>query len=99
MENTFNIFINPIYDKNTVYTSIKESKEDILNTAKKVEGLFLNIILKNMRNSLPKNDLFNNETKSMYEDIYDQTMSQNISEKGFGLADIITAQILKKNNQ
>ena len=98
MENTFNIFMNPIYNKKTVYTSIKESKDDILNAAKKVEGLFLNIILKSMRNSLPKNDLFNNDTKSMYEDIYDHTISQKISEKGFGLANIIAAQILKKNN-
>ena len=102
MDDTFNIFINSIYDIKTEYKPIKKSKkdieQDILNISKKIEGLFFKIILKNMRNSLPKNDLFNNETKSMYEDIYDETISQKISEKGFGLANIIAAQIPKKNN-
>ncbi|CAL4043243.1 rod-binding protein [Buchnera aphidicola] len=101
MENNFNIFITPTYSNNTLSLSAKKSekniKNNLFNTAKKVEGLFLNIILTNMRNSLPKNDLFNNETERMYTDIYDQTMSQQISKKGFGLAEIIVEQILKKN--
>lgn len=101
MGNKFNFFINPIRNTENINISIIKSKKNIeentLNTAKQVEGLFLNIILKSIRNSEIKNDLLQNETESMYADIYDQTISQQISKKGFGLAKMLLEQILKKN--
>ncbi|MCW5196609.1 rod-binding protein [Buchnera aphidicola (Pemphigus obesinymphae)] len=101
MENKFNFFINPIQKiENTNISIIKSKKnveENTLNIAKQVEGLFLNIILKSIRNSEIKNDLLNNETESMYADIYDQVISQQISKKGFGLAKMLIEQISKKN--
>ncbi|CAL4322745.1 rod-binding protein [Buchnera aphidicola] len=102
MENKFNFFINPIRNTENINIPIIKSKENIekntLNAAQQVEGLFLNIILKSIRNSEIKNDLLNNETESLYADIYDQTISQQISKKGFGLAKMLLEQILKKNN-
>ena len=98
MDNQFNIFINHAYEDNTLsqlkYSLKKDSKKNILNVATEVESLFIKIMLKSMRNSIPKEGLLENNTESMYTDIYDQQISKNMSEKGFGLANIIMKQIL-----
>ncbi|WP_284443031.1 rod-binding protein [Buchnera aphidicola] len=69
-----------------------------LQTAREVEGVFIQLLLKNMRNSLSKDNLLDNNQSRLYTDFYDQQLSQEISKKGIGLSDIILKQIqLQKN--
>jgi len=69
-----------------------------LKTAKEVESVFIQILLKNMRNTLLKDSLLDNNQSHLYTDIYDQQLSQEISKKGIGLTDIILNQIQPKKN-
>ncbi|HMI76799.1 MAG TPA: rod-binding protein [Buchnera sp. (in: enterobacteria)] len=102
MDNQFSVFMNNAYKDNTLshlqYSLKKDSKKNILHVAKEVEGLFINIMLQSMRHSIPKNGLLENNAESMYTDIYDQQISKKMSEKGFGLSDMIIEQILHNKN-
>ncbi|AEO08136.1 rod-binding protein [Buchnera aphidicola] len=69
-----------------------------IEAAKKVEGIFIQILLKSMRNTLFKNNLFDNNQSRLYTDIYNQKISEEISKKGIGLTDMILKQIQKQKN-
>ncbi|XBC38510.1 MAG: rod-binding protein [Buchnera aphidicola (Melaphis rhois)] len=80
---------------NQLQCSKQKNKNDTYNSqvAKQVEGLFLYIMLKSMRNSFPKDTLINRSQEHIYEDIYDQFITQEISKKGLGLSKMIEKQI------
>lgn len=69
-----------------------------IEAAKKVEGIFIQILLKSMSNTLFKNNLFDNNQSRLYTDIYNQKISEKISQKGIGLTDIILKQIQTQKN-
>lgn len=80
------------------YQVRNNSKKYALQTAQEVESLFIQILLKSMRNSLPQNDLLGNDQSRLYTENYDQELSQSISKRGIGLTDIILKQMqLKKD--
>jgi flagellar protein FlgJ len=62
--------------------------------AQQFESMFLSMMLKNMRASLPGSDPLANDASKMATDMYDQQLAQNMSKgKGIGLADALVAQI------
>lgn len=62
--------------------------------AQQFESMFLSMMLKNMRATLPGTDPMANEGSKMATDLYDQQLVQNLSKgKGMGLADALVAQI------
>lgn len=63
--------------------------------AQQFESMFLSMMLKNMRASLPNSDPLANDASRMATDMYDQQLAQNIASKGhgIGLADALVAQI------
>ena len=62
--------------------------------AQQFESMFLAMMLKNMRATLPGSDPLANEASKMATDLYDQQLAQNLSKgRGMGLADAIVAQI------
>ncbi|XBC42101.1 MAG: rod-binding protein [Buchnera aphidicola (Meitanaphis elongallis)] len=71
----------------------KYNTNNHMTVAQQVEGLFFYMMLKSMRNSFPRNTLIENNQERIYEDIYDQFITQKISEKGLGLAKMIEKQI------
>ncbi|QIE02053.1 rod-binding protein [Buchnera aphidicola] len=73
-------------------------KKYTVETAKQVESVFIQILLKSMRNTLLKNDLFDSNQSRLYTDIYDQNISEEMSKKGIGLTDIILKQIHMQKN-
>ncbi|XBC44168.1 MAG: rod-binding protein [Buchnera aphidicola (Schlechtendalia peitan)] len=78
---------------------IKHANEiKITKVARQIEGLFLHMMLKSMRNSFPKDTLINTSQERIYEDIYDQFITQNISKVGLGFSKVIKKQILKLSN-
>jgi len=63
--------------------------------AQQFESMFLSMMLKNMRASLPNSDPLASDASKMATDMYDQQLAQNIAGKGrgIGLADALVAQI------
>ncbi|CAL4322829.1 Peptidoglycan hydrolase FlgJ [Buchnera aphidicola (Eriosoma grossulariae)] len=86
VQKTFNLFQNQ--------KTINASKQ-LIESGKQIESIFLTMILKSSYSSeLFKNNLFHSDQSTMYSEIYNQTISQNISEKGLGLAEFIEKQML-----
>jgi flagellar protein FlgJ len=62
--------------------------------AQQFESMFLSMMLKNMRATLPGTDPLASDGTKMATDMYDQQLVQNLSKgKGMGLADALVAQI------
>ncbi len=62
--------------------------------AQQFESMFLSMMLKNMRATLPGTDPLASDGSKMATDMYDQQLVQNLSKgKGMGLADALVAQI------
>ncbi len=63
--------------------------------AQQFESMFLSMMLKNMRATLPNTDPLANSATKMATDMHDQQLAQNIATKGrgMGLADALVAQI------
>jgi flagellar protein FlgJ len=62
--------------------------------AQQFESMFLSMMLKNMRATLPGSDPLANDASKMATDMYDQQIAQTMSKgKGIGLADALVAQI------
>jgi peptidoglycan hydrolase FlgJ len=74
------------------------SPEALKAAAQQFEALFMNMIMKSMRDASPKDDLFDNDQSRMYTSMLDQQMSQNLSSKGVGLADMLVRQLSANKN-
>jgi len=62
--------------------------------AQQFESMFLSMMLKNMRATLPGSDPLANDASKMATDLYDQQLAQSVSKgKGIGLADALVAQM------
>ncbi|CPR21071.1 flagellar assembly peptidoglycan hydrolase FlgJ [Brenneria goodwinii] len=75
----------------------QNSPEALNKVAKQVEGLFVNMMLKSMRNTLPQDGLLSSDQTRMYTSMYDQQISQNLSSKGLGLADMMVKQLSRNS--
>ncbi|MBJ7220413.1 MULTISPECIES: flagellar assembly peptidoglycan hydrolase FlgJ [unclassified Brenneria] len=64
--------------------------------AQQVEGLFVNMMLKSMRNTLPQDGLLSSDQTRMFTSMYDQQIAQNLSTKGLGLADMMVKQLSRQ---
>jgi peptidoglycan hydrolase FlgJ len=77
----------------------EESPEAIKKTAKQFEALFVQMMLKSMRDTLPEDGMFNSKQQSMYQDMMDKQLSLNLSMgKGVGLADVIERQLTRESS-
>ncbi|NDL62615.1 flagellar assembly peptidoglycan hydrolase FlgJ [Acerihabitans arboris] len=71
----------------------QSSPQALKAVAQQVEGLFVQMMMKSMRAALPKDGLFNSEQTELYTSLYDQQMSQQLTSKGLGLADMMVKQL------
>ncbi len=62
--------------------------------AQQFEALFLSMILKSMRESLPQDGLFNSQQTKLYTQLLDEEVSQQVSKQGIGLADQMLRQMV-----
>ena len=67
--------------------------------ARQFEALFLQMVLKSMRDATPRDGLFDSEQTRMYESLLDQQLGQALggSNRGTGLAAMIEAQLSRQN--
>ena len=68
-------------------------EEGLRQAARQFEALFVNMMLKSMRDASPEKGLFENVQSKFYTQMLDQQMAQNFAEKGIGLADLIVQQL------
>lgn len=72
----------------------ENSDESVTTVAKQFESLFIQMMLKTMRDSIPEGGLFGDDKTRMYQDMFDKQLSLNIaSGKGIGLAAVIARQL------
>lgn len=66
----------------------------LTEVAQQFESLFINMVLKSMRDTIPEDSLFGGNTMDSYMNMFDQQLAVDLSAKGgIGLADIIERQL------
>ncbi|MEE9651472.1 flagellar assembly peptidoglycan hydrolase FlgJ [Enterobacter soli] len=71
----------------------KDPSANIRPAARQVEGMFVQMMLKSMRETLPKDGIFSSDSTRLYTSMYDQQIAQQMTAgKGLGLADMIVKQ-------
>lgn len=78
--------------------TLKRSARDgspaaLRETAKQFEALFLNLVMKSMRDATPQGDPLQSEQSKMFVSMLDQQFSQNMANRGIGLADVLVRQL------
>ena len=74
--------------------SAKDGSPDALKgAATQFEAMFLNMMLKSMRDATPQEGMLDNQQTKMFTGMLDQQMSQNLAKRGVGLADMLTRQL------
>lgn len=74
--------------------SAKNNSPDALKSAaKQFEALYMNMMLKSMRQASSQDSPFYNEQSRMYTSMLDQQFSQNMASRGMGLADALVRQL------
>lgn len=72
----------------------KQSPDQALKAAaQQFESVFLNMMLKSMREATPQDGMFDNEQTKMFTGMLDQQLAQNMASRGVGLADIMVQQL------
>ncbi|MBD7972997.1 MULTISPECIES: flagellar assembly peptidoglycan hydrolase FlgJ [Escherichia] len=72
----------------------KDPAANIRPVARQVEGMFVQMMLKSMREALPKDGLFSSEHTRLYTSMYDQQIAQQMTAgKGLGLAEMMVKQM------
>jgi len=72
----------------------KESPAALKETAKQFEAIFLNSVLKSMREAKLADGIMDNDQSQFYKDMYDQQLAVHLSgSPGVGLADLIVKQL------
>jgi len=78
--------------------SKENSPETIKEVAKQFEAVFMNMMLKSMREATPQESPFDNEQSRTFTSMLDQQLTSNLAEKGLGLSDILAKQLSKGLN-
>lgn len=61
--------------------------------AQQFEAVFMNMMLKSMRDATPQDGMFDSEQTRMFTSMLDQQLSQDMAGKGIGLADVMVRQL------
>ncbi|HKS33701.1 MAG TPA: flagellar assembly peptidoglycan hydrolase FlgJ [Enterobacteriaceae bacterium] len=72
----------------------QDPQANLKPVARQVEGMFVQMMLKSMREALPKDGLFSSDSTRLYTSMYDQQIAQQMTAgKGLGLADMMVKQM------
>src|SRR5689334_5951031 len=74
--------------------SAKTNSPDALKgAATQFEALFINMMLKSMRDATPQDGVLDSQESKTYTSMLDQQMSQTLAKRGIGLADMLVRQM------
>ena len=72
----------------------RESPEALEAVAKQFEGIFLKMVLKSMRDAGFGDPLFDNQSTTLYRDLYDHQLALELSKgRGLGIAEMLVQQL------
>lgn len=74
----------------------QEPDKALKQAAKQFETVFMNMMLKAMRDATPQDGEFDSEQTKMFTSMLDQQLAQNMGSRGVGLADIMVRQLSKQ---
>jgi flagellar protein FlgJ len=69
------------------------SPEALKSAATQFEAMFVNMMMKSMRDATPQDGVLDSQQSKMFTTMLDQQTSQNIAKKGIGLADVLIRQL------
>ncbi|HRQ05037.1 MAG TPA: flagellar assembly peptidoglycan hydrolase FlgJ [Nitrosomonas halophila] len=97
MNNTYDLSGQLAIDSQHIDKLRNQARHDpqagLRQAARQFEALFVNMMLKSMRDASPQQGLFDNEQSRFYTQMLDQQLAQNLAEQGIGLADLIVQQL------
>ena len=76
--------------RRTVRTSPQEGMKQ---ASKQFEVMFMQMVLKSMREATPSDGMFSSQQEKTYTSMLDQQLSQNLSGRGLGLAEAMFTQL------
>ncbi|MCW4782347.1 flagellar assembly peptidoglycan hydrolase FlgJ [Enterobacter chuandaensis] len=96
--NAFDKFDQPAFDVRSLDTLKREAGRQtpgaLKAAAKQMEGIFVQMMMKSMRDATFKDDLLSSQSSEMYTAMHDQQIAQNIAGSGqLGFADLIVRQL------
>ena len=71
------------------------SANTLKSAARQFEAVFTQMVLKSMRDATPQDGVFDNEQTKLYMSMFDQQLSQQLSTRGIGLADVMVRQLAR----
>ncbi|WP_051901530.1 flagellar assembly peptidoglycan hydrolase FlgJ [Methylotenera sp. L2L1] len=90
---------NLAFDANSLNNLKQAAKENspeaIKGVAKQFEAIFMNMMLKSMREATPQDGLLDNDQSRTFISMLDQQLTNNLASKGLGLADVLARQLSK----
>lgn len=75
------------------HSAARDPHSGLEEASRQFEALFLQVMLKSMRDATPTSDLFNSQQSQFYQALMDQQWAQHLAGQGFGLAEQLTAQL------
>jgi flagellar protein FlgJ len=69
------------------------SPEALRGAATQFEAMFVNMMMKSMRDATPQDGMLDNQQTKMFTTMLDQQLSQNMAKRGVGLADVLVRQL------
>ena len=69
------------------------SPEALRGAATQFEAMFINMMMKSMRDATPQEGMLDNQQTKTFTTMLDQQMSQNLAKRGMGLADVLVRQL------
>jgi flagellar protein FlgJ len=69
------------------------SPEALKSAATQFEAMFVNMMMKSMRDATPQDGMMDSQQTKMFTTMLDQQTSQNIAKKGIGLSDMLIRQL------
>lgn len=71
-------------------------KQSVREAATQFEAVFMNMLMKSMRDAGQKDGALESDTTRTYTGMFDQQLAQKISQRGIGLADMIVKQLERR---
>lgn len=74
-------------------TTRNSPQEGLKQVSRQFEAMFMNMVLKSMREASPSDGMFDTQQEKLYTSMLDQQLAQHLSGRGLGLAEAMQAQL------
>ena len=75
------------------HSARQDPSQGVRGAAEQFEALFIQMMLKSMRDAVPTSGLIDSQQTEFYQSLLDQQWSQTMASRGIGLADSLVAQL------